>query len=120
MYQQRMKLQQISMIALALACLITVIAIVKSILLLMLLVYYGITLSLACEGFICLWNLSNKPHYAYSLQLYCYLSSQLHFCFKLLHHNNLINAYPKTTQPIKKNTPPNGVIIAKALTSIVE
>lgn len=60
MYQQRMKLQQISMIALALACLITIIAIVKSILLLMLLVYYGITLSLACEGLICLMDFKKQ------------------------------------------------------------
>src|SRR5699024_439182 len=103
MYQQRMKLQQISMIALALACLITVIAIVKSILLLMLLVYYGITLSLACEGFICLMDFKKQAALRLLVTALLLFIMTTALLFQLLHHNNLINAYPKTTQPIKKN-----------------
>lgn len=60
MYQQRVKLQRISLVALALACLITIIALMKNIMVLMLFVQYCITLSICCEGLICQIDLKRQ------------------------------------------------------------
>ena len=50
MYHQRVRLHQISMIALGLAILLAVVALVKSFLFLVLMVHYCIAVSLICHG----------------------------------------------------------------------